>query len=100
MIEPLVRGICPICNKVIMNEKNTIFINDGMDFFVKLDDKNRASFACCQECFDKITQEQLNMILERQKVNWLKEIQAQLDWFAREVLNYKIIKYARNKEEL
>ncbi len=100
MREPLIRGLCPICNKIIMNSTQAEYINGGLEFWVKFSNGNNAKFAICSDCLDKITQEQLDEIMERQKVSWGQEIQAQLNWYIKEAVNSKIVKYAKTKEEL
>jgi hypothetical protein len=99
-IEPLVRGVCPICNKTIMNQNKTAYTNGGFEFWVKFSDGSKACFAICSDCFDKITPEQLDDIMKRQKVSWGQEIQAQLNWYVKEVVNLKIVKHAKTKEGL
>lgn len=99
-IQPLICGFCPICNKIIMNEKKTAYINGGMEFWVKFSDESRATFGICLDCLDKITQEQLDELIERQKINWGLEIQKQLTWYITKAINLKIIKHAKTKEEL
>lgn len=99
-ILPLIRGQCPVCNKNIMNDKKTSYINGGMEFWVKFSDESRATFAICLDCLDKITQEQLSKIMERQKVNWGFEIQKQLLWYVENAINLKIVEHAKTKAEL
>ena len=96
-ILPLTRGICPVCEKKIMNEAKTQYINNGFEFWVKFSDGSRAQFAICLDCFNAITQEQLDKIMERQKVSWGLEIQAQLSWFIKKAVNLKIIKFSKDK---
>ena len=99
-VEPLVRGLCPICNKVIMTKDKSAYCNGGIEFWVKFSDESKAQFAMCSDCLDKITQEQLNELMERQKVSWGEEISATFRWFYKEVCHLKIVKWGRTKEEL
>jgi hypothetical protein len=99
-IKSLVRGICPVCNKTIMNSTKTEYINGGTEFWVKFSDGSRAQFAICSDCLEKLNQEQLDKIMESQKVSWGQEIQAQFNWYIKQAINLKIIKYAKTKEEL
>ncbi len=96
-ILPLTRGVCPVCEKKIMNETKTAYINGGFEFWVLFSDESRAQFAICPDCFDIISQEQLDKIMERQKVSWGQEIQAQLNWFVKKASNLKIIKFSKDK---
>ena len=99
-IKPLTRGDCPICEKIIMNPNKTAYINGGLEFWVQFSDNSKAQFAICSDCFDKITQEQLDEIMERQKVSWGQEIQAQLNWYIKQAINLKITKHSKTKEGL
>ena len=81
-----------------MNEAKTQYINNGFEFWVKFSDGSRAQFAICPDCFNAITQEQLDKIMERQKVSWGMEIQAQLSWFIKKAINLKIIKFSKDKD--
>jgi len=92
-IEPLVRGICPICSKEIMNKKQTAYINDGQEFVMYFTDGTKANFAICRECLKTLTKEQAQEILKRQIVSWGQEIQAQLNWFMQDAVHLKIDKW-------
>ena len=80
-----------------MNESKTAYINEGFEFWVKFSDESRAQFAICPDCFNTINQEQLDKIMERQKVSWGMEIQAQLNWFIKKAINLKIVKFSKDK---
>lgn len=97
-IKPLVRGVCPICEKQIMNDKKTAYINGGMEFFVKFNDNSNACFAACEDCFNKITPEQLSIIMKRQVVSWGREIKEQLKWYYTKAVHLQIIKHSRTKD--
>ena len=99
-IQPLIRGLCPICNKTIMNPKKTAYINGGFEFFVLFNDNSRASFSCCEECYKNITQEQLDEIMKSQILNWGLEIIQTQTWYSRKAVHLKIIKHGRMKDEL
>lgn len=97
MVESLVRGICPVCGKIIMNKEKTSYINGGMSFWVKFSDDSKAEFAICQDCYSVVTQEQLDEIMRRQIVSWGEEIQAQMRWFAKIAVHLRIIKWSKDK---
>ena len=97
-IKPLVRGICPICEKNIMNEKKTEYINGGLEFWVKFNDGSQACFAGCEDCYKIITPEQLKTIMQRQIVSWGEEIAAQLKWYYAKAVHLQIIRHARTKD--
>ena len=99
-VEPLTRGVCPICNKKIMDEKKSSYINGGQNFFVKFHDGTIAEFAICKDCFFVLTQEQIDKIVESQKVNWGMEIQFQLQWYINEAIHLKAVKWAEKREGL
>ena len=64
-----------------------------MALFLPTDENERV------ECINPViaTQEQLDKIMERQKVSWGLEIQAQLSWFIKKAVNLKIIKFSKDK---
>lgn len=99
-LKPLTRGPCPICEKIIMTPNKKAYINGGMSMWVKFSDGSRAEFSICSECFDKITQEQLDELVARQKLNWGIEIQKTLEWYITKAVNLKIVKHAKTKEGL
>lgn len=96
-IQPLIRGLCPVCNKKIMNDKKTAYINNGMEFYTRFSDNSIAKFAICKDCYDKITQEQLDKIIRSQIVNWGLEISKQMLWYAQKAVHLKIIKHGKDK---
>ena len=100
MVEPLILGICPICDKTIMSKEKSAYINGGVEFWVRFSDNSFAKFAICFDCLDKITQEQLDEIMERQKISWGKEISKSLIWFYQKACHLKITKWAKTKEGL
>ena len=99
-VKPLIRGLCPVCQKIIMNSIKSEYINGGKEFWVRFSDGSRAQFSICSDCLENITQEQLGSIMQRQRISWGLEIQAQLDWYVKSVSGMSIIKYANTKEEL
>jgi len=99
-IKPLIRGECPICKKIIMNQKKTSYINGGMDFWVQFSDSTRAIFAICQDCYKNITQEQLDGIMQSQIVSWGDDIQKQLLWYINKAIFLRIDKHAKDKDGL
>jgi hypothetical protein len=99
-ILPLVRGVCPVCNKKIMNETKTALINGGFEFWVAFQDDTKAQFSICEDCYSKITQEQLDEILKSQVMNWGMEVEANLRWFYTQAVHLKIVKHARDKSGL
>jgi hypothetical protein len=100
MIEPLTRGECPVCKKIIMNKDKSEYINGGESFFVKFSDDSVAEFSICKDCYSTITQEQLGEIMKSQIVNWGIDISKQLRWFYGVAVHLKISKYAKLKDEL
>jgi hypothetical protein len=96
-ILPLVRGVCPVCNKKIMNDTKTQYINTGFEFWVKFSDESKAQFSICEDCYSKITQEQLDAIMQSQIVNWGEEITKQMQWYYTQAVHLKIVKHARDK---
>jgi hypothetical protein len=99
-MESLTRGKCPVCQKIIMNKEKTELINGGISFFVKFSDESIGEFTICQECYSKITQEQLDEIMKGQIISWGLDIAMQLRWFYSKSAHYKIIQHAKTKNEL
>lgn len=99
-VNPLVRGLCPVCNKTIIDKKQSIYINGGFEFFVLLNDNSKITFAICQECFDKLTMEQLQEIMRRNIAAWGEEIQKQLEWYSKTAVHLRPVKWAKDKSGL
>jgi len=99
-IEPLKRGFCPECNKMIMNANRTEYINGGMSFWVEFQDGTKAEFSICSECYKNISQEMLDRIIASQKVNWGIEIARQMQWYYEEAIHLRIVKQATTKDGL
>ena len=83
-----------------MNEAKTAFMNGGFEFFVKFNDGGHATFAICEDCYAKLTQEQMDEIMRSQIVNWGIEIQKQLSWYIAQAVHLKIIKWSNTKDGL
>lgn len=99
-ILPLTRGVCPVCEKKIMNETKSQYINGGFEFWVSFSDGSRACFAACEDCYRVIAPEQLAVIMQRQVVSWGQEIAAQLKWYYTKAVHLQITKHARSKDGL
>ena len=78
-----------------MNEKKTEYINGGFDFNVTFNDGKTAKFAICGDCFQKLTQEQIDKIMQSQIVNWGIEIQKQLSWYIAKAIHLRITKWEK-----
>ena len=100
MEEQLIRGECPICKKIIMDKRKMSYINGGMEFWVQFNDKSRATFSICEDCYKTLTQEQLDEIMRFQIVSWGVEISQTLIWFYRKAVHLKIVKHARTKDAI
>jgi hypothetical protein len=83
-----------------MNETKTALINGGFEFWVAFQDGTKAQFAICEDCYSKITQEQLDGILSSQLINWGEEIASQMRWFYTQAVHLKIVKHAKTKSEV
>jgi len=83
-----------------MNDKKTAYINGGMEFWVRFNDGNNATFSICETCYSTITQEQLDEIMKSQIVNWGLEIASQLQWFYKIAVHLKIVAHAKEKSGL
>ena len=99
-IKPLIRGICPVCNRTIMNEKKTAYNDYGMAFFTKFDDGSQAEFSICKDCYKTLTQEQADRIISQQIVNWGEDIYKQMLWYSRKAVHLKIVKWNKDKSGL
>jgi len=71
-----------------------------MDFWVQFSDGSKAQFAICFDCFEVITQEQINDIMQSQILNWGQEIYNQLNWYITKAVNLKITKWVKTKDAL
>lgn len=87
---PLKRGICPICKCRIMNIDCSQYNDKGTELKVLFTDNTKALFGICYSCKSTITKEQVEKILESQKVNWGLEIQKTLEWYVSEAINLKV----------
>jgi Zn-finger protein len=83
-----------------MNETKSAYINGGMEFWVRFSDGSKAKFGICSDCLKVSTQEQIDKILEKQKINWGQEIQATLNWYVHKAINLKVIKWAKEENGL
>ena len=97
-IKPLARGICPFCEKRIMNNNCSQYLNGGFEFWVSFSDGSHALFAACEECYSKVTPEQLTVIMQRQIVSWGEEIAAQLKWYYTKAVHLHIVKNSKDKD--
>jgi hypothetical protein len=100
MIEPLIRGICPICSKKIMDEQMTKYINGGMEFYCLLSDNTKIAFASCEDCFSKLDIDQVKDIMKRNIVSWGIEIANQLKWYYSTAIHLTAIKFSKDKDGL
>lgn len=83
-----------------MNEKKTAYLENGMEFFVKFNDNSIASFSICKNCYGKVSQEDMDKIIQSQIVNWGIDIENTLKWYYTKAVHLKITKWANTKNEL
>jgi hypothetical protein len=99
-VSPLIRGNCPVCNKNIMNDKKTAYLECGMEFYVKFSDDSIASFSICKDCFKTATQGDMDKIIGSQIINWGIDIEKQMKWYYSKAVHLKIVKWKETKIEL
>ena len=95
--KPLIRGICPICDKKIMTQDCKSFINGGMHFLVKCQDNSKYQFSVCEDCFKNMTMEQVKEIVNRQKINWAIDIERELIWYSRKAIFIEPIEFSKEE---
>ena len=102
MQKALVKGKCPICERVIMTPDKKKYNKYGREFWVEWNDGRKGKFAICKDCLPNLTKEQIEEINQRQIYTWgveiLKTYQAQMTWYINTALDLKIEKWSTKRD--